>query len=63
MHPIPMADNLPHRILRINMATLRADMQARRPAMVEFLFNTDHGSDIDLSLALGDCAPAQREAP
>lgn len=52
LHPIPMAENLPHRILRINMPTLRADMEIRRPAMVDFLFSTDHGSDIDLSAAL-----------
>lgn len=52
LHPIPMAENLPHRILRINMPTLRADMEMRRPAMVDFLFNTDHGADIDISAAL-----------
>jgi hypothetical protein len=58
LHPMPMAENLPHRIMHMNMATLERDVAQYRPAMMDFLFETEH-EDIDVSdaLPLDDNAP------
>jgi hypothetical protein len=53
LHPIAIAENLPHRVMHLNMATLEEDVARRRPAMVEFLFETEH-EDIDVSGSLGE---------
>lgn len=64
LHPIPMAENLPHRILNLNVKTMEADIQRQRSAMVDFLFETQH-PDIDVSdaLPLDGFDPAQLATP
>lgn len=46
MHPIPSAENLPHRIMELDLRDARALIAQRRPAILDFLYETDHGDDI-----------------
>jgi hypothetical protein len=52
MHSIASAQNLPHRAMALSFESIQEDIGRRRPAMVDFLFNIDHGEDTSISGAL-----------
>lgn len=52
MHPIPSAENLPHRIMELDVRNARALVVQRRPSVVDFLFDTDHSDDIQIDDAM-----------